>query len=90
MITGENHLRTAWRVCLGLGVIPPLSLLYLRTKLDEPEAYKRETMKHAKIPWWLVIKFYWFRLIIVSLVWFSKSNHHSSMCIFDPDEQSTM
>ncbi|KAK3059635.1 hypothetical protein LTS18_010382, partial [Coniosporium uncinatum] len=70
MITGENHLRTAWRVCLGLGVIPPLSLLYLRTKLDEPEAYKRGTMKHAKTPWWLVIKFYWSPLIIASLIWF--------------------
>jgi MFS family permease len=37
LATGENHLRAAWRICLGLGVIPPLSLLYLRIKLKEPE-----------------------------------------------------
>ncbi|CAD0015233.1 unnamed protein product [Aureobasidium pullulans] len=49
---------------------PTLSLLYLRLKLNEPEAYRRETMAKAKTPWLLVIKFYWWRLTIVSLIWF--------------------
>ncbi|KAF2713402.1 MFS general substrate transporter [Pleomassaria siparia CBS 279.74] len=70
LITGENHLRVAWRVCLGLGVIPPLSLMYLRLKLQEPEAFKRESLAKAKTPWLLIIKFYWFRLSIVSIIWF--------------------
>ncbi|KAI4744322.1 MFS phospholipid transporter Git1 [Aureobasidium sp. EXF-12298] len=70
LCTGEDHLRAAWRICLGLGVIPPLSLLYLRLKLNEPEAYRRETMAKAKTPWLLVLKFYWWRLTIVSLIWF--------------------
>lgn len=70
LATTENHLRAAWRICLGLGVIPPLSLLYLRLKLNEPEAYKRESMANTKTPWWLCIKFYWFRLAVVSLIWF--------------------
>lgn len=52
----ENHLRAAWRICLGIGVIPPLSLIYLRLKLKEPEEFNRETMKDTKTPWWLVIK----------------------------------
>ena len=70
LITTENHLRAAWRISLGLGVIPPLSLLYLRIKLKEPEEFNRESMKNTKFPWWLIIKFYWFRLMIVSLIWF--------------------
>lgn len=70
LITGENHLRAAWRICLGLGIIPPLSLLWLRFKLREPESFKRGTMAKTKTPWKLVIKFYWFRLLIVSLIWF--------------------
>lgn len=70
LITSENHLRAAWRICLGLGVIPPLSLLYLRLKLEEPESYKRGTLAHTRTPWLLVIKFYWFRLAVVSLIWF--------------------
>lgn len=30
----------------------------------------RESMKHVKIPYWLVIKYYWKRLIVVSAIWF--------------------
>ncbi|KAF2123969.1 glycerophosphodiester transporter [Dothidotthia symphoricarpi CBS 119687] len=70
VITGENHLRVAWRICLGLGVLPPLSLMYLRFKLQEPEAFKRESMAKSKTPWLLIIKYYWFRLSIVSIIWF--------------------
>jgi MFS family permease len=69
LITGENYLHIAWRICLGLGIIPPLSLLYLRIKLDEPESFKKETMAKTTTPWWLCVKFYWFRLMIVSAIW---------------------
>ncbi|TGO34634.1 hypothetical protein BHYA_0188g00010 [Botrytis hyacinthi] len=70
VICTEDHLRAAWRISLGLGVIPPLLLFYLRLKLKEPEEFQRESMKNAKIPYGLVIKYYWFRLLIVSLIWF--------------------
>lgn len=56
LIFTENHLRATWRVALALGVLPPLSLLYLRLKLNEPEEFNRETMKDTRTPWWLVIK----------------------------------
>lgn len=68
LIFTKNHMRAAWRVALGLGVIPPLQLLYLRIKLQEHEEYRRNKMNHY--PYWLIIKFYWWRLIIVSLIWF--------------------
>ncbi|PWY82010.1 MFS general substrate transporter [Aspergillus heteromorphus CBS 117.55] len=68
LATGEDHLRAAWRICLGLGVIPPLSLIYLRMKLKEPEEYRREKMH--KFPIWLIIKFYWMRWCVVALIWF--------------------
>lgn len=70
LATGENHLRAAWRICLGIGILPPLSLLYLRIKLQEPEAFKRESLAKTKTPWVLIIKYYWQRLAIVSLIWF--------------------
>ncbi|KAE8351650.1 inorganic phosphate transporter [Aspergillus coremiiformis] len=68
LICTENHLRAVWRIALGLGVIPPLSLLYLRLKLEEPEEFNRERMH--KFPVWLIIRFYWKRLAVVSLIWF--------------------
>ncbi|CAO1597059.1 glycerophosphoinositol permease [Xanthoria calcicola] len=70
LICTEDHLRLVWRLSLGLGVIPPLSLLYLRAKLDEPEEFKKESMKNTSTPWSLVLRFYWLRLSVVSLIWF--------------------
>ncbi|CAG8961007.1 hypothetical protein HYFRA_00002547 [Hymenoscyphus fraxineus] len=70
VIFTEKHLRAAWRVSLGLGVVPPLLLLYLRMKLKEPEEFKRESMKNVKIPYGLVLRYYGPRLFIVSLIWF--------------------
>lgn len=61
LIFTEDHLRAVWRVALGLGVIPPLSLFYLRLKLNEPEEFNRERMH--KYPVWLIIKYYWWRLV---------------------------
>ncbi|KAF3245275.1 hypothetical protein TWF192_007476 [Orbilia oligospora] len=69
-IFGMDRLNVVWRVSLGLGVIPPLSIMYLRTKLREPEQFKKETMKDTKTPWLLVVKYYWWRLTILSLIWF--------------------
>ena len=54
LICTEDHLRLVWRLALGLGVVPPLSLLYLRYKLNEPEEFNRERMR--KFPVWLIIK----------------------------------
>ncbi len=56
LIFSEHLLRATWRVALALGVIPPLSLFYLRLKLKEPEEFNRETMKDTRTPWLLVIK----------------------------------
>jgi MFS family permease len=68
LATGEDHLRAAWRICIGIGAIPPLSLLYLRFKLKEPEQYTRHKM--TSYPWKLIIKFYWFRNTVISIIWF--------------------
>lgn len=54
LIFTEDHLRAAWRVALGLGVIPPMSLIYLRVKMREPEEFNRERMH--KFPVWLIMK----------------------------------
>jgi len=34
-IFGLNHLNAVWRITLGLGVVPPLFLLYFRLKMHE-------------------------------------------------------
>ncbi|KLU89236.1 MFS phospholipid transporter Git1 [Magnaporthiopsis poae ATCC 64411] len=66
----NTYLETIWRTSLGIGVVFPLVLLGLRFRLQEPEEFKRNSMKHAKTPYWLILKFYGWRLLMVSLIWF--------------------
>ena len=65
-----NNLGLVWRLSLALGVVPPLSLMYLRIKLKEPEPFSREGFKRVRTPYWLAIKFYGPRLLLVAGIWF--------------------
>ncbi|WPH04277.1 MFS general substrate transporter [Acrodontium crateriforme] len=65
-----DNLEVVWRVSLGIGLIPPLSLMYLRLKLKEPEAANRETFRQTRLPYWLALKFYGPRLAVVCTIWF--------------------
>ncbi|KAJ3167947.1 hypothetical protein HDU88_001894 [Geranomyces variabilis] len=66
----NTHYETIWRTSLGIGVLFPIGLLLLRTKIKEPEASSHNSMRYAKTPYLLVAKFYGFRLIVVSIIWF--------------------
>ncbi|RDW67078.1 hypothetical protein BP5796_09827 [Coleophoma crateriformis] len=66
--TTENHLRAAWRICLGIAAVLPIFLLIARTKIQEPEEYNRAKM--AKYPYGLILRYYWFRLLTVCVIWF--------------------
>ncbi|GJN72698.1 MFS phospholipid transporter [Purpureocillium lilacinum] len=65
----NGHYSTIWRVSLGIGVVFPLVLFVLRLRLKEPEEFAKESMRR-QTPYWLVLKFYWPRLLCVSLIWF--------------------
>lgn len=70
-IFSEKHLTVIWRLTLALGVFPPLTLFFMRRKMKNSDAYEKLHMKSVKkFPFWLVIKFYWFRLAVVSIIWF--------------------
>lgn len=66
----SGNLSLAWRLCLGLGAIPPISLLFLRFKVKEPEPFYKEKMSARDTPWLLCFRYYGFRLFIVSMIWF--------------------
>ncbi|KAJ6782827.1 hypothetical protein PWT90_10916 [Aphanocladium album] len=67
--SGTKNYEVMWRAALGVGIIFPLVLLYLRFKLEEPEDFTKNSMRRHT-PYLLVFKFYGFRLFLVSLVWF--------------------
>ena len=53
----------------SLGMVPALAVLIWRIKMEEPSRYKRDSMKNAKIPYWLIFKRYWVRLAAISFTW---------------------
>lgn len=69
-ICKPEHLTPVWRVTLGIGAIPPISLFFLRLYYVEGEQYRKTCFKKVRVPYWTVIKFYWLRLLVVSLIWF--------------------
>jgi MFS family permease len=67
----EDNLEPVWRLTLGIGAIPPISLFFMRLKMKDSESFQKMSMKKVKkVPYLLILKFYWFRLTIVSLIWF--------------------
>ncbi|TKA79518.1 hypothetical protein B0A49_01084 [Cryomyces minteri] len=70
LITSSSRLHAAWRICLGLGALPPLSLLYLRVTTRESSSFAAHSMAHTATPWALVIRFYGPRLAAVAAIWF--------------------
>ena len=66
---GDNHLRAVWRLSLGLGVVPALAVLIWRIRMQEPERYRKDSMKHARIPYILVLKRYGGSLAAISFTW---------------------
>ncbi|KAJ7510459.1 MFS Git1p-related glycerophosphoinositol and glycerophosphocholine permease [Mycena galericulata] len=69
-ICGPNHLRAAWRISLGLGFVPAAAVFAWRWAMEEPELYKKSSMKTVKIPYGLIFRKYGVRLASISLSWF--------------------
>ncbi|KAG5355205.1 putative metabolite transport protein [Yarrowia sp. C11] len=68
-IFGENHLTWVWRLTIGLGAIPPLSLFYLRTRFKEPETFRKNNFKRTRAPYLLALRYYGPRLFVICIVW---------------------
>ncbi|KAI3400344.1 hypothetical protein diail_3361 [Diaporthe ilicicola] len=66
----NGHYSTVWRTSLGIGVVFPMFLFALRLFVKEPEASTKNSMRYAKTPYWLSLKMYGWRLLVVSLIWF--------------------
>lgn len=66
---GYDHLRVVWRMSLGLGFIPAMFVFFWRLKMVEPDLVQKNSMKHAPVPYLLIIKRYWVRLAAICVTW---------------------
>jgi len=51
-------------------MIPAIAVLFWRLRMEEPTRFKRDSMKHTRIPYGLVLKRYWPGLLGISMTWF--------------------
>lgn len=70
LIFGMKHLEWVWRLTLGFGALPPLIVFVFRMGMKEPEHFAKHAIKR-KVPYWLIFKRYWVRLLAVCLAWFA-------------------
>lgn len=55
---------------MGLGVVLCLLVLPFRLLINQPKMYVENKIPANKIPYGLVLKKYWFRLLCMSIIWF--------------------
>lgn len=44
---GEDHLSTVWRVCFGIGILLPITVLYFRLKMLSSKLYRKGAIKRG-------------------------------------------
>lgn len=65
-----EHYEAVWRLSLGLGLIPPITIFWFRYKMAVSTAYRKSSAKKQHPPYWLIFKRYWRPLIGCSISWF--------------------
>ena len=58
-----------WRICLGLGLVLPVALLFFRLRLVNSTQFRKHKIQN-QIPYWLILKRYWRPMLGTSLAWF--------------------
>ncbi len=46
---GEDHLKTVWRVCFGIGILLPITVFYFRMRMLSPKLYRKGAIKRMSM-----------------------------------------
>ena len=65
----QSNFNGVWRTCFALGVVPPLCVVWIRYKIVNSTAFRKNAMKR-KIPYLLALKKYGFRVLTTGICWF--------------------
>jgi hypothetical protein len=76
---GPHHLRAVWRMSLGLGMVPAAGVFLWRLNMEEPARFRKDSMKRARIPYWLIFRRYGVSMSALALAWCVGSRNHGSM-----------
>ncbi len=59
-----------WRLSFGLGMVPPLVIFWFRLRMAVTTAFRTSAMRKQKVPYHLIVRKYWLRLLAGGWTWF--------------------
>lgn len=65
-----EHYELVWRLSFALGMIPPLSIFWFRMRITVSTAYRKSSLRKQRVPYLLIGKKYWKRLLGAASTWF--------------------
>lgn len=70
LIASSNNLKTAYHARYGISIFIPLLVITFRLKMQDGRLFRKRNFKKGHIPWKLVVKKYWLRLLGTSSAFF--------------------
>ncbi|KAF9548929.1 Plasma membrane permease, mediates uptake of glycerophosphoinositol and glycerophosphocholine [Mortierella hygrophila] len=67
-LAGSSY-EVIWRASFAFGVLPPLSVMYFRFKMDNSDIFQKNAIK-KKVPYGLILQRYWKYLLGTAGSWF--------------------
>lgn len=66
----EDKYGLVWRLSFALGMVPPLVIFWFRMRMTVSTAFRKSAMRKQKVPYLLIVKKYWRRLLAGGWAWF--------------------
>lgn len=70
LIASGNNLKTSYRAMYSISIFLPLFVVIFRLKMRDARLFKKSNFKKRSIPWLIVVKKYWPRLLGTSAAYF--------------------
>lgn len=66
----RDRYELVWRLTFGLAMVPPLVIFWFRMRMAVTTAFRKSAMRKQKVPYLLIVKKYWRRLLAGGWTWF--------------------
>jgi fructose-specific phosphotransferase system IIC component len=70
LIASGNDLKTAYHAMYSISVFLPLLVIFVRWRMQDGRLFEKSNFKARKIPWTLLVRRYWRRILGTSAAFF--------------------
>jgi len=70
LIASGNDLKTAYHAMYSISIFLPVLVMFIRWRMQDGKLFENSNFKGRKIPWSLLVRNYWRRLLGTSAAFF--------------------